>query len=64
MSGQLGNERSTQRALDVVRIDAEKGLLLVKGPVPGPATGTVEVRTPVRLYRPKARKQAELTKGK
>ncbi len=62
MSGQLGNERSTQRALDVVRIDADKGLILVKGSVPGPATGTVEVRTPVRLYRPKARKQAEASK--
>lgn len=64
MSGQMGNARSTQRAAEVVRIDTEKGLLLVKGSVPGAARGTVEIRTPVRLYRPKARKQAELDKGK
>jgi large subunit ribosomal protein L3 len=64
MSGQMGNERSTQRSIEVVRIDAEKNLILVKGSVPGPATGLVEVRASVRLYRPKARKQAELTKGK
>lgn len=64
MAGQMGNERSTQRALSVVRIDAEKGLILVKGSVPGAPRGLVEVRTPVRLYRPKARKQAELSKGK
>ncbi|MFM9956669.1 MAG: 50S ribosomal protein L3 [Phycisphaerales bacterium] len=62
MAGQMGNERSTQRALDLVRIDASQGLILVKGSVPGPATGTVEIRTPVRLYRPKARKQAEANK--
>lgn len=57
MAGQMGNARATERALDVVRIDAEKGLLLVKGSVPGAARGTVEVRTPVRLYRSKARAQ-------
>lgn len=64
MSGQMGNERSTQRSADVVRIDAEKGILLVKGSVPGAARGLVEIRTAVRLYRPKARKQAEMDKGK
>ncbi len=63
MSGQMGAERVTVRSLDVVRIDAEKGLLLVKGPVPGAVRGLLEVRAPTRLYRPKARKQAEKTKG-
>ena len=58
MAGHMGNERVTVRSLDVVRIDAEKGLILVKGPVPGPARGTVEIRPSVRLYKPKAKKVA------
>lgn len=57
MAGQMGNGRVTMRSLDVVRLDADIGLLLVKGPVPGPNNGLVEIRTPVRLFKPKARKQ-------
>ncbi|XNM68314.1 50S ribosomal protein L3 [Escherichia coli] len=34
MAGQLGNERVTVQSLDVVRVDAERNLLLVKGAVP------------------------------
>jgi large subunit ribosomal protein L3 len=43
--GQMGNKRITQRGLEVVRIDADRNLLLVKGSVPGPKNGLVEVRT-------------------
>jgi large subunit ribosomal protein L3 len=43
--GQMGNKRVTQRGLTVVRVDAEKNLLLVQGSVPGPKNGVVEVRT-------------------
>ncbi|MGP4123474.1 MAG: 50S ribosomal protein L3 [Sodalis sp. (in: enterobacteria)] len=39
MAGQLGNERVTVQNLDVVRVDVERNLLLVKGAVPG-ATGS------------------------
>ena len=35
MSGQLGNERVTVQSLELVRVDAERGLLLVKGGIPG-----------------------------
>jgi large subunit ribosomal protein L3 len=63
MSGQLGDERITVRSIDVVRIDADKNLLLVKGPVPGPNKGEVQVRIPTRLYKSKARKQAEAMKA-
>ena len=63
MSGQMGNERVTVRSLDVVRIDAENNILLVKGPVPGPNKGLLEIREPSRLYKPKARKQKEAAKG-
>lgn len=43
--GQMGNKRITQRGLEVFRIDADRNLLLVKGSVPGPKNGLVEVRT-------------------
>src|ERR687885_2085119 len=43
--GQMGNRRVTQRGLEVVRVDAGANLLLVRGPVPGPRNGVVEVRS-------------------
>jgi large subunit ribosomal protein L3 len=39
MAGQLGNKHVTVQSLDVIRIDVERNLLIVKGPVPG-ATGS------------------------
>lgn len=58
MAGHMGDERVTMRSLDVVRIDAERNLLLVKGPVPGANNGTVEIRPAIRLYKTKAKKAA------
>jgi large subunit ribosomal protein L3 len=43
--GQMGNERVTQRGLEVVDVIAEQNLLLLRGSVPGPKGGTVEIRT-------------------
>jgi large subunit ribosomal protein L3 len=43
--GQMGNKRVTQKGLEVVRIDAGSNLLMVRGSVPGPRNGVVEVRT-------------------
>jgi large subunit ribosomal protein L3 len=43
--GQMGNKRVTQRGLEVVRVDAANNLLMVRGSVPGPRNGVVEVRT-------------------
>ena len=43
--GQMGNKRVTQRGLTVVDIDAANNLMLVRGAVPGPKNGLVEVRT-------------------
>ncbi|HEV2770854.1 MAG TPA: 50S ribosomal protein L3 [Solirubrobacteraceae bacterium] len=43
--GQMGNERVTQRGLTIVRVDADNNLLLLRGAVPGPRQGLVEVRT-------------------
>ena len=63
MSGHMGSERVTMRSLDVVSIDNERNLLLVKGPVPGPNTGILYIKTPSRLYKPKAKAQAAADKG-
>ena len=63
MAGHMGNERVTVRSLDVVSIDPERNLLIVKGPVPGPVTGILQIKTPSRLYKPKAKAQAAAAKG-
>lgn len=43
--GQMGNVRVTQRGLEVVSVDPAENLLLVRGSVPGPRGGVVEVRS-------------------
>ena len=48
MAGRMGNERQTTQNLTVFAVDAEKGLLLVKGAVPGPKGGVVLVRSAVK----------------
>ncbi len=45
MPGRMGGRRVTQRRLQVVQVDPDRNLLLVKGAVPGPRNGTVEVRS-------------------
>ncbi len=44
MAGHMGARRATQVGLVVHEVDAERNLLLVKGAVPGPKNGVVEVR--------------------
>ena len=44
MAGRLGGKRVTQVGLKVHEVDPERNLLLVKGPVPGPKNGIVEIR--------------------
>jgi large subunit ribosomal protein L3 len=43
--GQMGNKRITQKGLTVVGVRPGENLLLVRGSVPGPRNGVVEVRT-------------------
>ncbi len=43
--GQMGNKRVTQKGLEIVRLDLALNLMLVRGSVPGPRNGYVEVRT-------------------
>jgi large subunit ribosomal protein L3 len=62
MAGRMGDERVTIRNLDVISIDPERNILLVKGAVPGPNNGFLFIRESKRLNRSKARKLAEAGK--
>ncbi|CAH0993236.1 50S ribosomal protein L3 [Sinobacterium norvegicum] len=48
MSGHMGAEQCTTQNLEVVRVDAERNLILVKGPVPGANGGDVIIRPAVK----------------
>lgn len=48
MAGHLGNERVTVQSLELVRVDVERNLLLVKGAVPGATNGDVIVKPAVK----------------
>ena len=49
MAGRMGGVRQTTQNLQIHAVDAEKGLLLIKGAVPGPAGAVVLVRTAIKL---------------
>ncbi len=49
MAGHMGAERVTTQNLEVVKVDAERNLLLIKGAVPGAPGGSVVVRPAVKL---------------
>ncbi len=49
MSGHMGAEQVTVQTLEVVRVDAERNLLLIKGAVPGAPGGDVIVRPAVKV---------------
>ena len=51
MAGQMGDERVTTQNLEVVRVDEERNLLLIKGAVPGAAGGAVMVRPSVKAVQ-------------
>ena len=48
MSGHMGDERVTTQGLEVVRVDVERNLLLIKGAVPGAPGGEVIIRPTVK----------------
>jgi large subunit ribosomal protein L3 len=49
MAGRMGHVRKTTQNLTVHAVDAERGLLLIKGAVPGPKGGVVLVKTAAKL---------------
>jgi large subunit ribosomal protein L3 len=48
MAGHMGQERVTTLNLTVVRVDAEKNLVLIKGAVPGAVGGLVMIRKAIK----------------
>jgi len=48
MAGRMGNERVTVQNLQVVRVDADKNLILIKGAVPGPKKGIITIKETVK----------------
>lgn len=52
MAGHYGVERVTTQNIEVVRTDAERGLILLRGNVPGPDGSWVEIRDAVKKARP------------
>jgi len=51
MAGHMGDRQRTQQNLEVVRTDDERGLIFVKGSVPGSKNGWLLVRDAVKLDR-------------
>lgn len=49
MAGHLGNERCTTQNLQVIRLDAERNLILIKGSIPGAPGAKVEVKPAVKM---------------
>ena len=48
MAGHMGHERVTVQNLQIVRVDAERNIVLVKGSVPGPNEGLLLVRRAIK----------------
>ncbi len=46
--GRMGNERVTVQNLEIVRVDADRNLLLIKGAVPGPKGGLLFIKETVK----------------
>ncbi|MBI1830866.1 MAG: 50S ribosomal protein L3 [Planctomycetes bacterium] len=65
-AGQYGNTQVTVRNLDVVKVDAENNLLIVRGAIPGPNGGLVIIRPTNKkdIPSPEARAKAEAAKKK
>ena len=51
MAGQLGAERSTVKNLEVVRVDGDRGLLYVRGSVPGHKNALIQIRPTKKITR-------------
>jgi large subunit ribosomal protein L3 len=53
MAGRMGNEQVTVRNVQIVRVDAKKNLLMIRGAVPGANDGIVRVRPAIKAPRAK-----------
>jgi large subunit ribosomal protein L3 len=48
LPGRMGNERVTVQSLEIIRVDLDKNLLLIKGSVPGPRNGILAIKEAVK----------------
>lgn len=48
MAGRMGNEKTTVQNLEVVKVDGERNLLLIKGAIPGPKGGIITIKEAVK----------------
>jgi large subunit ribosomal protein L3 len=64
MAGHLGHRTRTQQNLEVMQIDVERNLVLVKGAVPGPKGADVLIRPSVKMKPGKVAAKGKETKGK
>ncbi|MCH8224390.1 MAG: 50S ribosomal protein L3 [Chloroflexi bacterium] len=51
MAGHMGNRRITVKGLEIVKVDLDRNLLVVKGGVPGAPNGLLQIRRPVKLTK-------------
>ncbi|SHK36286.1 50S ribosomal protein L3 [Paramaledivibacter caminithermalis] len=51
MAGRMGNEKVTVQNLEIVRVDNERNLLLIKGAVPGPKGGIITIKKAVKSVK-------------
>jgi large subunit ribosomal protein L3 len=49
MAGHMGSERCTVQSLQVMKIDQDKNVIMIKGAVPGAPGGSVEIRHAVKV---------------
>ncbi len=64
MAGHMGAVRRTEQSLQIVRIDVERNLLLIRGAVPGSRGGDVMVRPAIRARRPAAKQGGKAAPAK
>ena len=48
LAGHLGDEKVTIQNLDIIKIDAEKNIIAIKGAIPGPKGGLVIIKNSVK----------------
>ncbi|OJV62632.1 MAG: 50S ribosomal protein L3 [Clostridiales bacterium 38-18] len=51
MAGRMGNEQVTVQNLEVVKVDAERNLMLIKGAVPGPKNGRIVIKKAIKASK-------------
>jgi len=51
MPGHMGHERVTGRNLEIVQVDTERNLLLLRGTIPGPKGGVIEIKKSMKTKR-------------